>query len=89
MTQNAPSPSPLAEANVGSLDEWFSRKPPYDAETLARIKAEFRRLRANFAKNGSASPKAKRAPKVAAATSTELDIFSDSPEATPDGSGAP
>lgn len=81
------SVSPLTEAQSTSLDEYFSRKPPYDATTLARIKAEFRRMREQWAKAdamGTKVPRAKKAPKPAASTSTTLDIFSSSPEETPD-----
>ena len=68
--------SPLTEAQSGSLDEFFARKPPYDATTLAAIKAEFRRLRAKFGED-NASGKPTRAKKASAPKSNEitLDIF--------------
>lgn len=68
--------SPLTEAQSGSLDEFFARKPPYDATTLAAIKAEFRRLRAKFGED-QASGKSIRAKKAATPKSNEitLDIF--------------
>ncbi len=80
--------SPLTEANSASLDEYFSRRPPYDAETLARIKQEFRRMREKwqqFEQGQGAKPKTKRsaAGAKARATSTEVDIFGSDPEATP------
>ncbi len=77
--------SPLTEANSASLDEYFSRRPPYDAETLAKIKAEFRRLREKwqlFEQGQGAKPKtARKAGRPTAQTSTDLDIFN--PEGTP------
>ena len=68
--------SPLTEAQSGSLDEFFARKPPYDAQTLAAIKAEFRRLRAKFG-DDQAAGKTSRAKKAVPAKSNEItmDIF--------------
>lgn len=79
-------PNPLTEASSSSLDELFARKPPFTSEELARIKAEFRRLRANWEKyeaGEGAKPKAKRAPKVARTTVVSEDIFAEDPESTP------
>lgn len=81
--------SPLTEASTTSLDDYFSRRPPYDAETLAKIKAEFRRMREVWLKanvEGAKTPKAKKA-KEPATTSIGVDIFSLDPEAGP-GAGA-
>jgi hypothetical protein len=71
-----PAASPLTEANSSSLDEFFARKPPYDATTLAAIKSEFRRLRAKFG-DDAASGKPTRAKKATVPKSNEitLDIF--------------
>jgi hypothetical protein len=68
--------SPLTEADPRSLDEYFARKPPYDATTLAAIKQEFRRLRAKFGED-AASGKPTRAKKAAVPKSNEItmDIF--------------
>ena len=69
--------SPLAEASASSLDEYFARKPPYDAQTLNAIKAEFRRLRANWAQD-AASGKTTRAKKVSkqeVTKSVDFDLF--------------
>ena len=68
--------SPLSEATSNSLDEFFARKPPYDATTLAAIKAEFRLLRAKFGED-NASGKPTRAKKASVPKSNEitLDIF--------------
>lgn len=67
--------SPLTEASTASLDEYFSRKPPYDAATLNAIKAEFRRLRERWGES-EAKPKAKRAKKTPnGPQKTEEDIF--------------
>ncbi len=69
--------SPLNEATSNSLDEYFARKPPYDATTLAAIKAEFRRLRAKFGEETASGGKPTRAKKAAMPKSNEitLDIF--------------
>jgi hypothetical protein len=79
------SPSPLTEASSNSLDEYFARKPPYDAQTLAAIKSEFRRLRAKFGEDqASGKPtRAKKAAKVPASNEITMDIFgaTDVPEA--------
>ena len=76
--------SPLTEAQSNSLDEFFARKPPYDATTLAAIKAEFRRLRTKFGED-NASGKSTKAKKAAVPKSNEitLDIFGaeDTPKA--------
>ena len=70
--------SPLSEATSNSLDEYFARKPPYDAQTLAAIKAEFRRLRAKFGETEAAggTVRAKKVGKPKASTEVTLDIFS-------------
>ncbi len=76
--------SPLTEASTTSLDEYFSRKPPYDAETLSRIKAEFRRMREIWLKAESGEgpkPKVKRTPKAPVSRVIADDLFD--PEATP------
>jgi hypothetical protein len=71
-----PAVSPLTEAQSGSLDEFFARKPPYDATTLAAIKSEFRRLRSKFGED-SAAGKPTKAKKASVPKSNEitLDIF--------------
>jgi hypothetical protein len=71
-----PAASPLTEASSNSLDEFFARKPPYDAATLAAIKSEFRRLRSKFGED-AASGKPTRAKKASVPKSNEitLDIF--------------
>lgn len=77
--------SPLTEASSSSLDEFFSRKPPYDAETLAAIKKEMRRLRERWIADGNeqAKPRAKKAPKATVTKVVSEDLFADTPEALP------
>lgn len=79
--------SPLTEASSSSLDELFARKPPFSSEELARLKAEFRRLRDVWAKSESGEgprPKAKRAPKSAPRTTIVADdIFAEDPSSEP------
>jgi hypothetical protein len=69
--------SPLAEASASSLDEYFARKPPYDAQTLNAIKQEFRRLRANWAQDAQTGKvsKARKASKVETTKSVDFDLF--------------
>jgi hypothetical protein len=73
----SPTPSPLTEASANSLDEYFARKPPYDATTLAAIKSEFRRLRAKFGEDAASGKptRAKKAAKVPQSNEITLDIF--------------
>ena len=68
--------SPLTEASASSLDDYFARKPPYDAQTLAKIKSEFRRMREVWAKSAAEGGKS-RAKKVSAPVSStvEIDLF--------------
>jgi hypothetical protein len=76
-----PSVSPLIEASSASLDEYFSRRPPFDTATLAAIKAEFRRMRDVWqkAEEAGVKPRAKKAPKATVppggTQTTALDIF--------------
>lgn len=69
--------SPLTEANSASLDEYFARKPPYDATTLARIKQEFRRMREVWQRAAAEGNKSPRAKKASAPASREIadDLF--------------
>ena len=69
--------SPLSEASADSLNEYFARKPPYDAQTLNAIKQEFRRLRANWAQDAATgkTTKAKKASKIEATKSVDFDLF--------------
>ena len=79
--------SPLSEASPSSLDEYFARKPPYDAQTLNAIKQEFRRLRANWAQDAASgkTTKARKVAKTEKATSVDFDLFA--AEDTPNASG--
>ena len=83
MTDNAATPSPLAEAEVGSLDELFARLDghiqartlnlPNAQKDLASVVIELRRQREAWAKaeasGATRAPKAKKAP----TTTTTLD----------------
>jgi hypothetical protein len=66
-TETAPT-TPLAEASVSSLDEFFSRRPPFDEEALMAIVKELRRMREKWESLGEAMPVTakKRAAKSAA-----------------------
>lgn len=79
--------SPLTEASSDSLNELFARKPPFTGEELARMKAEFRRLRANWEKYEAGegkAPKARKAKSVAPKTTVvDTDIFAEDPEGAP------
>jgi hypothetical protein len=79
--------SPLSEADPRSLDEYFARKPPYDAQTLNAIKAEFRRLRERMKieQASGKAPRAKKAAKVETTKSVEFDLFAaeDEPKSAP------
>ena len=78
--------SPLSEASADSLNEYFARKPPYDATTLNAIKQEFRRLRDRMQiEAASGKPtRAKKASKQERTTSVDFDLFA--AEDTPSGS---
>jgi len=65
-----PVATPLSEASVSSLDEFFSRKPPFDEEALTAIVKELRRMREKWESLGEGTPVTakKRAAKSAGAT---------------------
>lgn len=74
--------SPLAEASTTSLDEFFSRKPPFDSATRTAIITEFRRMRAKWADGTGAPAKSsvKRTPvKKPAAQLDAGDLWSETP----------
>ena len=68
---------------VQASDEYFSRKPPYDSETLAKIKSEFRRMRKIWKRADAtgSSVRAKKAAKVPVSTKIAIDLFA--PEELP------
>jgi hypothetical protein len=80
--------SPLTEANSASLDEYFARKPPYDAATLARIKQEFRRMREIWQKSAQEGGKGTRAKKVSVPLSKEIEVDLFAAEDLPKGENA-
>ena len=51
MSEQQPS-SPLAEANAQSLDEFFSRRPPFDESALTAMTRELRRMREKWESSG-------------------------------------
>jgi len=69
--------SPLTEASERSLDEYFARKPPYDSETLAKIKTEFRRMRELWARADAtgSNVRAKKAAKSPVSKDITIDLF--------------
>jgi len=85
--------SPLAEASEHSLDEFFSRRPPFDGETLRVMIAEFRRMRVKW-QSGEAerAAKPKRAAKSVAKPSaiplTQGDLWAENPDDVPGSEGA-
>jgi hypothetical protein len=71
-TETAPT-TPLAEASVSSLDEFFSRRPPFDEEALTAIVKELRRMREKWESLGEGTPvTAKKRAARAAAPPTQL-----------------
>lgn len=81
------TPSPLAEAEVSSLDEDFSHRPPFDGATLARMVAEFRRMRVKW-QAGEGSAAAKKAPRAKVAKPSAIplgegDLWAAEPEGEP------
>ncbi len=83
----APAPGPLAEASASSLDEYFSRRPPFDAECLAKMVSEVRRMREKWESLGEGVKATKSAPKARKASApTQLsadDLWNAGPEESP------
>jgi hypothetical protein len=78
--------SPLAEASEVSLDEFFSRRPPFDGAALSAMVAEFRRMRVKWQSGeGTAAKKAPKAKKSApsAIPLGEGDLWASEPEGEP------
>lgn len=61
--------SPLAEASVSSLDEFFSRRPPFDENALGAMVAELRRMREKWESLGEGQKVTKKARAPAKAAS--------------------
>lgn len=76
-----PTASPLAEASVSSLDEFFSRRPPFDEQALTAMVSELRRMREKWESLGEGAKVTKKAPaRKAAASPAQLsadDLWSD------------
>ncbi len=83
----ASAPGPLAEASASSLDEYFSRRPPFDGECLAKMVSEFRRMREKWESLGEGVKATKKAPaKKAPAASAQLsadELWGDEPGKAP------
>ena len=74
--------SPLTEASVSSLDEFFSRRPPFDESALTAMVSELRRMREKWESLGEGAKVTKkaRAPAKAASSPAQLsadDLWSD------------
>lgn len=81
--------SPLAEASEISLDEFFSRRPPFDGAALSAMVAEFRRMRVKW-QSGEGAASVKKAPKAKAAKASAIplgegDLWASEPEGEPKG----
>jgi hypothetical protein len=81
-----PMESPLAEASETSLDEFFSRRPPFDGGTLSALVTELRRMRVKW-QSGEAST-ARKAPRAAKAKPSAIplgegDLWASEPEGEP------
>lgn len=79
--------SPLSEASEISLDEFFSRRPPFDGSTLAAIVTELRRMRVKW-QAGEGAASVKKAPKAKAAKASAIplgegDLWASEPEGEP------
>lgn len=69
--------SPLAEASVSSLDEFFSRRPPFDEGALTAMVSELRRMREKWESLGEGQKVTKKAPTKRAATSSPAQLSAD------------
>ncbi len=82
----ASAPGPLAEASASSLDEYFSRRPPFDGDCLAKMVSEFRRMREKWESLGEGVKATKKAPAKRASAPTQLsadDLWNAGPEESP------
>ena len=52
MNETQAQKSPLAEASASSLDEFFSRRPPFDEATRMALIKELRRMREKWESTG-------------------------------------
>jgi len=74
MTEVPTNAGPLAEASSASLDEFFSRRPPFDEAALAAMVRELRRMREKWESLGEGQKVTKKAPtrKPASASPAQL-----------------
>jgi hypothetical protein len=83
----APAASPLGEASPASLDEFFSRRPPFDEGALSAMVGELRRMREKWESLGEGVKVTKkaRAPKAAASPAqlSAEDLWSETSEELP------
>lgn len=73
MTEPQAQSSPLAEASASSLDEFFSRRPPYDEATRMALIRELRRMREKWETSGVGEKVTAKKAKKPAAASTPID----------------
>jgi hypothetical protein len=81
-------PGPLSEASASSLDEFFSRRPPFDEGALTAMVAELRRMREKWESLGEGVKVTKKAkaPVKAASSPAQLsaeDLWANDSEETP------
>lgn len=84
--QETSTNGPLSEASPSSLDEYFSRRPPFDEATLAKMVSEFRRMREKWESLGEGVKATKKAPAKRVSAPTQLsadDLWSAGPEESP------
>jgi hypothetical protein len=92
MSETGTPASPLAEASASSLDEFFSRRPPFDEGALTAMVSELRRMREKWESLGEGVKvtKKKATPKAASAPAqlSAEDLWSEPGEELPKGSAA-
>jgi len=77
MTEPETPASPLAEASTASLDEFFSRRPPFDEEALTRMVAELRRMREKWESLGEGAKVTKKARSPASKPASPAQLSAD------------
>ena len=65
--------SPLAEASASSLDEFFSRRPPFDEATRMALIRELRRMREKWESTGQGEKVTAKKARKASAPSAPID----------------
>jgi hypothetical protein len=70
--------NPLDEVSAISLDDLFSSRPPFDAQAMRAMVAEFRRMRVKWQAEDAAGTTKRGARKAKAATqpvAIDIDLF--------------